>query len=41
MNGGPFYRIVAVRDACELHYSWYEHNPWIKLPEREDVPTIG
>ena len=28
INGGPFYRIVDVQDACQLQYKPLEHNAW-------------
>jgi len=30
INGGPFYRIVDVQDACALHYNPFGHNDWIQ-----------
>jgi hypothetical protein len=33
INGGPFYRIVDVPDACALAYRPFSHNAWIRLPE--------
>lgn len=33
INGGPFYRIVDTKDACELSYKPFVHNEWIRLPE--------
>ncbi len=38
INGGPYYRIVDVPDACVLNYSPFSHNEWIKLPK--DNPVI-
>lgn len=30
INGGPFYRIVSVQNACDLQYHAFGHNEWIK-----------
>jgi hypothetical protein len=39
INGGPFYRIVDVRDVCSLSYDAFTHNSWIKLPP--EAPVVG
>jgi hypothetical protein len=38
INGGPFYRIVDVPDACALTYQPFTHNAWIKIGK--DNPAI-
>ena len=38
INGGPFYRIVDINNACEIQYQPFSHNEWIKLPK--DTPEI-
>ncbi len=38
INGGPFYRIVDVPDACAIEYKPFIHNEWIKLPK--DKPEL-
>ena len=38
INGGPFYRIVDVPDACTLTYAPFEHNAWIRTAK--DAPSI-
>lgn len=40
VNGGPFYRIVDVEDACGLRYHAFRHNPWILLPD-EGARIVG
>jgi hypothetical protein len=40
VNGGPFYRIVDVDDACALEYKILGHNTWIKTPE-EGARVVG
>jgi len=30
VNGGPFYRIIDEKNICNLDYSFYSHNKWIK-----------
>src|SRR6185437_8868018 len=32
VNGGPFYRIVDVPNACALTYKPFGHNAWIITP---------
>ena len=39
INGGPFYRIVDVEDACRLEYHPFSHNQWIKT--EFDHPAIS
>ena len=38
INGGPFYRIVDVENACDLTYKPFSHNEWIKT--LSDNPEI-
>ena len=33
INGGPFYRIVDEKNACNLNYKAFSHNDWIKTPK--------
>ncbi len=33
VNGGPFYKIVDVENACKLEYKVFQHNEWIQTPE--------
>ncbi|TSD07741.1 MAG: hypothetical protein Greene07144_773 [Parcubacteria group bacterium Greene0714_4] len=40
INGGLFYRIVDVENACALTYRTLGHNAWIKTP-KEGAPVIG
>lgn len=37
INGGPFYRIVDVPDACALEYSAFKHNDWIQLEDTAEI----
>ena len=39
INGGPFYRIVDVPDACALPYHAFGGNTWIQQPP--EAPLIG
>lgn len=39
INGGPFYRIVDVIDACNLTYRPFGKNPWIKT--ETTAPIVG
>lgn len=36
INGGPFYRIVELRDACETSYSFLGENDWLDSNPTED-----
>ncbi|MDX1918011.1 MAG: hypothetical protein SFT81_02560 [Candidatus Caenarcaniphilales bacterium] len=40
INGGPFYRIVDEHDICNLSYSPFTHNKWIRMPN-EGAPIVG
>jgi hypothetical protein len=40
VNGGPFYEIINVADACVLEYSELQENAWIKSPEA-GAPIAG
>jgi hypothetical protein len=40
VNGGPFYRIVDVVDACRLAFSDFGKNGWIRLPD-EGAAVVG
>ena len=37
VNGGPFYRIVDVTNACALSYTPFSHNAWIKTYEENPI----
>lgn len=39
INGGPFYRIVNLKDVCEVSYRPFQRNEWIKVPP--DAPAVG
>ena len=39
VNGGPFYRMVDVPNICDLSYTTFQHNEWIKLPP--EAPVMG
>jgi hypothetical protein len=40
VNGGPFYRIVDVKNACELEFQPLQRNEWMKFPS-EGAPVVG
>ncbi|MEZ4872268.1 MAG: hypothetical protein R2827_08490 [Bdellovibrionales bacterium] len=40
INGGPFYEIVNVDNACQLEYKFLSHNEWINSPEF-GAPIVG
>jgi hypothetical protein len=40
INGGPFYTIVDVQNACQIEYKPFSHNVWIKS-EYDNPPIIG
>lgn len=40
INGGPFYRIVDVQNACDLSYTFWAHNSWIKTTQ-ENPQIVG
>ena len=40
INGGPFYRMVDVEDACALEYKAFSHNEWIRVPG-ESAAVVG
>ncbi len=40
INGGPFLRIVDTENACELAYSPFSHNEWIKT-EKDNPKILG
>ena len=40
INGGPFYKIVDVENACELEYKVFAHNKWIVTPD-DGAELIG
>lgn len=37
INGGPFYKMVDVKNACELSYSPIRHNEWIKTTNEAEL----
>ncbi|HEV3245022.1 MAG TPA: hypothetical protein VG102_01555 [Candidatus Paceibacterota bacterium] len=39
IDGGPFYRIVDVPNACALTYNAFSDNDWIKVPPQ--APVVG
>lgn len=39
LNGGPFYRVVNVENACDLTYKPFSHNSWIQF--FAESPLIG
>jgi len=39
LDGGPFYRIIDVPDACALTYHAFSQNAWIKTPPL--APVVG
>lgn len=40
INGGPVYRMVDEKQACQLHYNFWGKNPWIK-DRSEDLLIVG
>jgi len=40
INGGPFYRIVDVENACALSYKPFSRNEWIKT-EKDQLQIMG
>lgn len=40
VNGGAFYQIVDVANACKLEYLPFSQNKWIQLPE-DGAPIVG
>lgn len=41
VDGSPFMRIVNVENACELEYTPFLHNEWIRLPGEDEVEIVG
>jgi len=37
INGGPFYKIVDVPNACDLSFSPIRHNEWIKTEKEAEI----
>ncbi len=37
INGDPFYRIIDEENVCDLEYSAFKHNSWIKLKNDEST----
>jgi hypothetical protein len=37
INGGPFFRMVDEKNACDLEYKTFSRNIWIKLPEKSAI----
>ncbi len=37
INGGPFYKIVNTKNACELPYHPFRHNDWIQTSETASI----
>ncbi len=37
INGGPFYRLIDESNACNLEYSAWKHNEWIKFPDEAKI----
>jgi hypothetical protein len=41
LNGGPFYRIVDQKNACDLPLSIWRDHEWIRDPSLEIVEVVG